>query len=355
MENVALLRQGEVQFAILQAGATNMDGLVSVAPLYPDVVQVVVRRGSGITSVAGLAGRSIAIGPEGSGMRASAATLLNHYRIELGSLSGSEHYFLDLLNDPTLEGAIITTGLLNPDLLRLLGTAEFELLPVLDAEALSLHFPYFQPYTIPRGMYCESPPVPPEPIETVATTAFIGCREDAPSFLVIALLEAIYRDYPPSAVPTLIPAHESQQWLTIAQHPSAYAYSNPFEGLGTVTNFMESLAAFKELLFALGAGLYLVWLRIRALRNRKRAGLLLQQKEHLDDLLNETVRIERAQMGENSLEELQQYLDDVTAIKLSALEELTDEDLRGDQKFQIFLMQCANLIRKIQGKIAVHP
>ncbi|MEM7393105.1 MAG: hypothetical protein AAF492_12240, partial [Verrucomicrobiota bacterium] len=45
------------------------------------------------------------------------------------------------------------------------------------------------------------------------------------------------------------------------------------------------------------------------------------------------------------------YLDEITEIKLTALHELTDEALRADQTFSIFLMQCANLISKIQMKI----
>jgi hypothetical protein len=50
-------------------------------------------------------------------------------------------------------------------------------------------------------------------------------------------------------------------------------------------------------------------------------------------------------------QELENYLDEITRIKLRALEELTHEDLRSDRTFSIFLMQCANLIRKIQSKI----
>ena len=49
--------------------------------------------------------------------------------------------------------------------------------------------------------------------------------------------------------------------------------------------------------------------------------------------------------------ELKQFLDEVTLIKLRGLREMSDEHLRGDRMFSIFLMQCANLIRKIQGKL----
>ncbi len=59
---------------------------------------------------------------------------------------------------------------------------------------------------------------------------------------------------------------------------------------------------------------------------------------------------ERAQMDTQDPDELDLYLDEVTRIKLTTLDELTHEELRGDQAFAIFLSQCANLIRKIQSK-----
>ena len=43
--------------------------------------------------------------------------------------------------------------------------------------------------------------------------------------------------------------------------------------------------------------------------------------------------------------------DEVTQIKLRALQELTAEGLRGDRTFSIFLIQCSNLSNNIQLKI----
>lgn len=71
----------------------------------------------------------------------------------------------------------------------------------------------------------------------------------------------------------------------------------------------------------------------------------------LDRSLNQTVQIERAQIKSDDVEELQGYMAAVTEIKLKALQELTEEELRGDQAFSIFLDQCSNLIGKIQMKM----
>jgi hypothetical protein len=51
------------------------------------------------------------------------------------------------------------------------------------------------------------------------------------------------------------------------------------------------------------------------------------------------------------VDELQEDLDKVTAIKLEALQELTEAEMRCDLAFSIFLDQCASLINKTQLKI----
>ncbi|MFP6588786.1 MAG: hypothetical protein VB814_14135 [Pirellulaceae bacterium] len=56
-------------------------------------------------------------------------------------------------------------------------------------------------------------------------------------------------------------------------------------------------------------------------------------------------------MNASDVDELQEYLEKATAIKLEALQELTEAEMRRDLAFSIFLDQCASLINKIQLKI----
>ena len=56
-------------------------------------------------------------------------------------------------------------------------------------------------------------------------------------------------------------------------------------------------------------------------------------------------------METTDIDTLKSYLDRVTEIKLEALTRFTQEELRSDQSFEIFLLQCGNLISKIQMKI----
>jgi TRAP transporter TAXI family solute receptor len=351
MENRDLLMRGEVDLAILQASAAPMDGLASLAPLYKEVCHIIVRRSAKITAVRELEGHSVVLGPVGSGMRESALRILEHYRLETSKLKDTEHYFQDLLTDKKLDAAIVTTGMVNPDMISLMASGEFDLLPLRDAEALSVRYGYFIPIDIPRSIYNEGPPIPTESVPAVATTAFLAARQDASSLLVGETLDALYQSDMRSELSILIPTTQARDYPLARLHPTALTYHDPYGGLGVLSNVMQFLVAFKELVIAIGAGIYILWDRWNRIRERESKEEVRAQKEHLDKFLNETVRIEKEQMTVEDPKRLRAYLDEVTRIKLRALEELTHEDLRGDRLFSIFLMQCSNLIRKIQSKI----
>lgn len=351
VQNVELLKRDEAQLAIVQGGAVALDELTVITPLYPELVLIIVRKDRNIEAMPDLLGRNVALGREGSGMRASAVGLLARFRIGSEEFGMNDLYFKHLLDTPDLDAAIVTTGIENRDVNDVLETNDFELLPVLDTTAVEMRDPYFRRMEIPPGLFSERPAVPREPTPTLATTAYLVCRADAHPDLVDAALAAIHEENLRLRVPTLIPRHEAARWVSTRLHPEAQRYFNPSDDIGYLANVMESLAAGKELLFALGAGIYLLWHRWRRLRDKENQEIIRRQKERLDRSLEETLRIESAQMNTTDIAKLQTYLDDVTRIKLKALHEFTEEELRGDRSFSIFLTQCANLISKIQLKI----
>lgn len=351
VENVKLLESGEAHLAIVQGGSIALEELSVITPLYPELVLLIVRKDRNIEKMHDLLNRNVTLGREGSGMRASALGLLARFRIGPEEFGMNDLYFKHLLDTPELDAAIVTTGIENHDVNEVLKTNEFKLLPLLDTTAVEMRDPYFRRMQIPPGLYSERPSVPEFETPTLATTAYLVCRSDAPPALVEAALAAIHEENLRLKVPTLIPRHEASNWVSTRMHDVAQRYFHPSDQLGLMTTVMESLVAGKELLFALGAGIYLLWHRWRRLRDKELEELISRQKEHLDLFLEETLRIESAQMNTTDVEKLKKYLDDVTRIKLKALHEFTEEELRGDQSFSIFLTQCANLISKIQMKI----
>ncbi len=108
-------------------------------------------------------------------------------------------------------------------------------------------------------------------------------------------------------------------------HPIARRYFDPQDEIGHMAAVMESLAATKELFFALAAGIYLLRERWRRLKEKELQAELRVQKDRLDELLTRTVEIETQQIGETDENILRVMLDDVTRIKLQALDELSHE------------------------------
>ena len=101
--------------------------------------------------------------------------------------------------------------------------------------------------------------------------------------------------------------------------------------------------ATKELLFSLASGICSIGLRWRRMEERELQEMMEHSMNALDRSLNQTVQIERAQIKPSDVKSIKGYLSAVTEIKLKALQELTEEELRGDQTFSIFLDQCSNL------------
>ncbi len=351
VENGRLLREGKVDLAIVQSGSGEMKRLSVIAPLYPEVVHVVTRRGSPIQSVDGLESKRVVYGPDGSGMRTSAERVLEHYGISEGIINPTNVYFKGLLEDESIDAAIVTTGFMNRDLQGLLASGEFVLLPIDGAEAIAIKDPFFHVAEIPRGLYREGTPVPSVGTPTVATTALLVVGEDESELLISKVMEAIYDEGLGLEFPTLISRNEVIAKSPVALHPVSRAFFNPPDHINRIAQIMETLAAFKELSVAFAAGLYLLWTRRKRLREVRLAKTIQQQKDKLDVFLEKTLEVERGQMNTTNVEELQEFLDQVTEIKLEALTKFTHEELRSDQAFSIFLLQCANLISKIQMKI----
>lgn len=356
-ENCDQLRAGKLDVAIVQAGSVSLQDLAIVTPLHRDVIHVVVRRellespnnDPRVATMADLADKTILIGLPGSGMQRSALDLLDHYHLAQRA-SLSERHFTELLGDDgaDYDAAIVTSGVENDDLARVLASGEFGLLP-LDAAALARRYRHFEEYEIPRNMW---PPVPAEPTATVAASALVVVRDDASPKLVKLLLAALFEDSVLDEFATTFTPQQAQEVASSRLHPVTRRYHDPFGQYGVMHTILEGLAAGKELLFALGAAIYLGWERWRRLREKENQQQMHLQKERLDAFLERTLAIERKQMDVDDAKQLRKYLDEVTEIKLQALSSLTHEDLRGDRTFSIFLMQCANLISKIQSKIS---
>ena len=300
-ENSDRLRAKQIDVGIVQAGSDSLHGLAIVTPLHRDVVHTLVRKDFlaeqnldvRAASVSDLVDSSIIIGLKGSGMQKSARDILQHYRLT-DRADLHEVHFTELLSDSLNEydAAIVTSGVENEDIGNVLATGKYGLLP-LDAEALVKRYRYFEAYEIPKNMW---PPVPSQTISTVTASALVVVREDASAELVTLLLDAIFEDDLLTHFSTMFSPRQARELSPARLHPVTRRYHDPFGQYGVIHTVLEGLAAGKELLFALGAAIYLVWDRWRRLKEKETLELIRRQKERLDSYLERTLEIERQQM-----------------------------------------------------------
>ena len=189
---------------------------------------------------------------------------------------------------------------------------------------------------------------------TVTTNAFLVARDSASREMIREILAVIHEGNLKMDVPTLISRDDVNSRISTQLHPAALEYFNPSDNIGWLREILESMNSAKELIVALGTGIYLVWRRWRQLKEEEIQEAFHKQRDRLDWFLSQTLLVEQEQMDTTDVDELQEYLDKVTTIKLQALQELTEAEMRSDQAFSIFLDQCAGLINKIQLKILGH-
>jgi TRAP-type uncharacterized transport system substrate-binding protein len=360
-ENVTALSLGTVDLALYQGGTFPLDGCGVVAPLYPEVVHVLVDNnlleavGNGrpkeldasvLRDLAQTNGPlEIFAGAEESGMRQSAdEILIQHYGIHADAI-----HFVDR---PDADIVVSTTGIFSNAMLRRLRRSDYRFLS-LDASSLSRRRGHFSVYTIPKGLYgyAEGSPMPQRDVTTVATTAYLVARRQTSPKLVLAALSALYDSHVDKMHPDLITRYEARSYLArMPLHETARDYFYPFD-VGATATLIEAIAGTKELLFALGAGVFLLWRVGKRRHEQEQEAVLKLNRNQLNHFVDETLAIERAQMHATDPARLEKLLDEITQLKLKALNQLTENEVRGDRMFSIFLLQCANVINKIQLKI----
>ncbi|MEM1450388.1 MAG: serine/threonine-protein kinase [Planctomycetota bacterium] len=225
-ENRALLLDGAADLALVQATAVRADELAVVAPLYHDLVHVVVRRESEIESPADFRGRRVSIGLAGSGMHTSSVRLLDHFGLAASDLVEPMAHFTALADDPSYEAAIVTTGPRNGDLVELFATGSFRLLPLDAADRIDLVGPTFRSATVREGDYAG---LPPGDVPTISTTTFLATTPRASNRLVTETLEALYGGSLDETLDLLTP-EEAAEWQMVDLHPAARAFFAPFQG-----------------------------------------------------------------------------------------------------------------------------
>ena len=140
-------------------GKPNVPGLRLIANLYPESVHVVVKKGSGIKSVADLKGKRVALDEPGSGTLVNARAILAAYGVTEKDIKPEyikPNQAGDKLKDGSLDAFFFTGGAPAGAISELASAGGgVDILPIegAQAEALRKSSPFFAPDTIAANTY----------------------------------------------------------------------------------------------------------------------------------------------------------------------------------------------------------
>jgi uncharacterized protein len=170
--NVAAIAAGTAQSGFVQSdiaywayngtgiynGRPKIDALRAIANLYPESVQLVVRKGAGIKSVRDLAGKKISIDEPGSGTLVDARLILQAFGMTEKDLQAQylpAQRVADSLKDGTVDGFFSVSGWPQSAVADLAATVGIELVPIEGPEVDKLvsQFSFFSAEEIPDYAY----------------------------------------------------------------------------------------------------------------------------------------------------------------------------------------------------------
>lgn len=196
VENLALLRAGEVDVALVQGGLADPvrdAGLQGLASLYHEPLWVFHRLDDELVDLRDLAGRHVAVGAPGSGTRAVALQLLARNGIDgvtavLRDFPGAAA--AEALRSGVVDAAFFVAAPSSPLVAALLRDPEVQLYGFTRAAAYARQFDFLSQVTLVAGQVDLAAGVPERDVTLIAPTANLVATADFHPALAGLLLQA---------------------------------------------------------------------------------------------------------------------------------------------------------------------
>ncbi len=198
VENIALIESGRAALGFAQAGAVPQreDGrVVSLGAVFPEAVWLFRRFAPSVERISDLAGKRVAIGPEGSGTRALALDLLAASGVgadgaTLLALSGAPA--AEALEAGSIDAVLFVAARPSGTIRRLLATDGITLADVGNrAEAYLAAFPYLTAVTLFAGSVDLAEDLPRESATLLAPVAELAAVRDIHPRIVALMMDIL--------------------------------------------------------------------------------------------------------------------------------------------------------------------
>ena len=210
-DNVKELASGNAELAFVQTDVVayavegihmfegeKVDNVYAIGSLYPETVQIVTRKGSGIESVEDLVGKAVSVGAPGSGTYINAEQILAVHGIDIKEDIKAQNLTFDEstdgIQDGTIDAAFITAGTPTGAVVGLSAHVDIHILSIAQdkIDELIKLYPHYAEVKIEgsdRDEYGLD-----EDVTTVAVLAMLAVAKDVDEDDVYEITKAIYEN-----------------------------------------------------------------------------------------------------------------------------------------------------------------
>jgi len=204
-ENARLLGSGENEFALIQTDVYNyaqngielfegdpINNFQAVTTCYPEMVQMVVRKDSGISSVADMKGKNVCVGAVGSGYEVAARQILGVYGLtydDINETFADQSTAKNGIQDGTFDAMFMCSGYPNSNVVELSLNKNIEVVSIDDEHMAMLleQYPFYESFTTETDDYSLG-----HPITSVAVKCMLVCLDTFTEDEIYTLTKAIY-------------------------------------------------------------------------------------------------------------------------------------------------------------------
>ena len=205
VENVRLLKKGENEMALVQTDVNSyalngveqfasgaVTNFSAITACYPEMVQIVASKSSGIKSVADMRGKRICVGAVGSGYEVAARQILGIYGMSYDDIDErflSQSEGKNALQDDQIDAFFMCSGYPNANVTELSLMGKIEVISIDDGhlKLLQEKYPFYAPFTTPDDQYNLG-----HPVTSVAVMSMLVVLNEISDDDVYAMTAAIY-------------------------------------------------------------------------------------------------------------------------------------------------------------------
>jgi TRAP transporter TAXI family solute receptor len=351
-ENVAVLDRGDAELGLAFNDAPGGEHVRTIAPLLESVLHVVVRSASGVTSVATMRGKRVAIGPMGSGTAGVSVELLRLVGIDvdkdLSALRLAHADAAAAMEKGDLDVAFVLAGLPNPAVARMLRVPGVALLalgtlgPDGTVDGLRASLPFLSTTRVPAGTYGDAPPVA---VGTLGCDMLLVARDTVSDDDVHDLTAELFASKSELALREPAVARLSEHFDTVALrfpvHPGAGRYYRRDEPA-----FIQQWADTISLGLTVAV---MVWSAVAAWRTQRQRA----RRKRVDAYYMEVQAAAEAADAAKTHDDLAIVRKRLHAVRRKAFLELSENRLAADESFTIFQDYLRSELGEIDAAMAI--